>query len=439
MPTMLACPGGVVPDGLRPGDCLLCFYEGDDHGHDRILCCQVSLYLWVICTKHGDIYLEDLREYAGCYGIGPLGGVPVAVRTAPRVRIEQRWYKDNVDRVIQEGREALAELREADGLPVIPAAERVDDADDDATPTGEAPLPIGGERRMPQQIVPPDDAIWVALEKRHGYALGDVIALSPPHSYIDGDRGVMRVPGGSIAIGRVGTLDGSAQGPGDAAAGQDLRTLPVKYTAGAAGQRSRNFHDAAAMLSTTLFPDWPMDGPRTSAWLCGAFTRSDVTPIRRHHWWRQVLSLHHTDEMVSEHEFLSELLELGLTFDQLNAGELLIYESIARRYQLIEEMYAQSLKEKSMGGFGGQVEADERLLFLGKAHSHGTAMVNPELQSWVAARVAEKSAILKERRKGRDEQRLAHQSPAAQDNIQNPPGTGKRARTRATAAAKGKG
>ena len=102
-------------------------------------------------------------------------------------------------------------------------------------------------------------------------------------------------------------------------------------------------------------------------------------------------------------------------------------------------MYAQSLKEKSMAGFGGQVEADERLLFLGKAHSHGTAMVNPELQSWVAARVAEKSAILKERRKCRDEQRLAHQSPAAQDNTQNPPGTGKRAQARAAVAAKGKG
>ena len=426
-------------DGLRPGDRLLCFYEGDDFGHDRILCCQVSKFLWVIATKHGDIYLEDLREYAACYVVGPLGGVPVEVRTSQRVRIDQRWYKDNVDRLMQDGQDALADLRTSGGLPTIPAGERIDAPDGDTASGGvlpplQTPLPLlkGGV----QDIVFGGGAIWVAMESRHGCTLGDVIEVSQTCSFLDGDRGVHRLAAGSIAIGKVDTLGTSAPGAAASAlSGQDLRTLPVRYTAGAGGQRRRNFHEAGDMLSSTVFPDWPMDGPRTAAWLCAAFASSDTTPIRRHHWWRQVLGLHHTDEMVSEHEFLSELIELGLTFDQLNAGELLIYENISRRYQLIEEMYGQSLKDKSIAGFGGHVEADERMLFLGKSHSHGTALVNPELQSWVASKVAERSSILKERRKGREEQRLAHASPSAAGGVQNPPGTGKRAQAKAAAAA----
>ena len=50
---------------------------------------------------------------------------------------------------------------------------------------------------------------------------------------------------------------------------------------------------------------------------------------------------------------------------------------------------------------------DERRLFLGHARSRGHALVVPQLERWVATKLAEESAVLKERRKGREERALA--------------------------------
>ena len=46
-------------------------------------------------------------------------------------------------------------------------------------------------------------------------------------------------------------------------------------------------------------------------------------------------------------------------------------------------------------------------LFLGQGRSRGHALVAPALESWVASRIQEESAVLKERRKWREEHILA--------------------------------
>ena len=75
---------------------------------------------------------------------------------------------------------------------------------------------------------------------------------------------------------------------------------------------------------------------------------------------------------------------------------------------LWEESYSSHLKTalgaNGSGGFG--LDSDERVLFMGIQTTH-TALVAPELQTWISGRVAERSAILKERRKGREERILA--------------------------------
>ena len=50
---------------------------------------------------------------------------------------------------------------------------------------------------------------------------------------------------------------------------------------------------------------------------------------------------------------------------------------------------------------------DERQLFLGQDRGRGKALVCPLLEEWVAERLKSESAVLKERRKGREERMLA--------------------------------
>eukprot|EP00959_Pyramimonas_sp_CCMP1952_P164532 3439630-Pyramimonas_sp.AAC.1 len=65
-------------------------------------------------------------------------------------------------------------------------------------------------------------------------------------------------------------------------------------------------------------PDWPIKGPRTTLWLVQQFRRLGQTPLQRHQWWRQTQNLTAADAGVDEHQFLSELLEMGAQTDQLN-------------------------------------------------------------------------------------------------------------------------
>ena len=112
------------------------------------------------------------------------------------------------------------------------------------------------------------------------------------------------------------------------------------------------------------------------------------------------------DLFVDDHLFISELLEAFVCFDQLNASEISAVELVARRYQLYEEYYGHSLRCVE-GGASAEVWLDERQLFLGQDRGRGKALVCPLLEEWVAERLKSESAVLKERRKGREERMLA--------------------------------
>ena len=76
-----------------------------------------------------------------------------------------------------------------------------------------------------------------------------------------------------------------------------------------------------------------------------------------------------------------------------------------------EEVYASSLAEADHGGTrGGDTWLDERRLFLGRGPSRSSALVAPQLSRHVASRLSEESAVLRERRRGREEKELARSS-----------------------------
>ena len=156
------------------------------------------------------------------------------------------------------------------------------------------------------------------------------------------------------------------------------------------------------MRPESEFADWFVKGPRTLRWLLVAMATQGLTPIQRHYWWRNVLSLTASDPFVDYHLFLSELLGTALVYDQLNIPDLAAFEMAARRYQLYKEIYANSLRSAE-GGEGADLWLDERQLCLGHDRSRGKALVCPELEACVASQ----SSVLKERRMGREELSLA--------------------------------
>ena len=97
--------------------------------------------------------------------------------------------------------------------------------------------------------------------------------------------------------------------------------------------------------------------------------------------------------------------------DQLNVSECVVFETAVRRYQLWEEIYSSALAEADAGESSAEW-IDERRLFLGMPRARSSALVSPLLEQHVASRLAEEPAVLKERRKGREEKQLARGPPA---------------------------
>ena len=266
-------------------------------------------------------------------------------------------------------------------------------------------IPLHG-RPCPPPSSPSTD--WVALETRHGFFVGDRVR-SPTPSFFLGDRALVELgPGQYLAVGERGSVADTPRPSPPAAAGGssgglagsagDLRTLAVKYDS--AGKRFRDFRESALLLTETPFADWEVKGPRTVKWLVEQLMKDQLTPMRRHQWWRQLLRLTPRDEGVGEHELISRMLEAAMTYDQVNVSELSFFELALRRYQLIEEQYSRRLEESELGK--DQVDrAFEHNLFLGSDRTSGRSLVSPKLQEWIAGKLRDEAAILKERRKGR--------------------------------------
>ena len=99
----------------------------------------------------------------------------------------------------------------------------------------------------------------------------------------------------------------------------------------------------------------------------------------------------------------SVTLEAGVSYDALNVSELLCFEMLARRYQVWEEFYKDSLRLSNVhASIQSALDAEERDLFMGQRYGRGAALVCPLLESHVAEVLKERSAIQKEKRKARE-------------------------------------
>ena len=392
--------------GLRPMDRLRVCYEGEEaKSHDRILLSRISTSRWVILTPHYDIYDECILEYAVCVVAGPRGGVNHHISRYEHISFDWREVAKELGEYAVTGEDEAVALRAPGydpthdhGTAVLPVV---------ATGTVTPPAEPEWQRAPLRPTF--RTGSWIMLEDRCGQRVGDVVPTAWDTLSVSDGRALVLAPDGKACA---AALVGDATFNG---ASNDLRTLPIRYNAD--GNRDRSYAEGVSLLSESDFSDWSMDGPRTTKWVLGAIVSGDSTPIKRHYWWRQVLGLRADDFGVNEHEFLSTMLETSVCYDQLNVGELLCFEHLSRRLQLIEESRAEALRTATMGTSGGMgaghVDNEEQDLFLGRKHARHSALVSPALQEWVAGKIAQTSAVRKERRKGREERQLAASSATA--------------------------
>ena len=90
----------------------------------------------------------------------------------------------------------------------------------------------------------------------------------------------------------------------------------------------------------------------------------------------------------------------------MQVGALAGCEFLARQVQLVEEKW----KDRILGKTDGEMASEAHLF--GGMMTRNTICMCPELSVWIAAELSKESAVLKERRKAREERALAKPAKA---------------------------
>lgn len=191
----------------------------------------------------------------------------------------------------------------------------------------------------------------------------------------------------------------AAAGPPGGLRTHDIRVLSVLYDNN--GERFREYGDAIQFLDEVVWPDSPVKGPSTVLWCLKFMKTYGGTPLGWHTKWKGLARLQDSDAGVNLHEASCRTLEVMVCFDQLNVAALAASEVLCRNLQLVEERW----KEKVVGQSDGGVMQDAHI-FTGQ-QTRGTLCICPKLSEWVAEELKKESAVLKERRKAREEHLLA--------------------------------
>ena len=114
------------------------------------------------------------------------------------------------------------------------------------------------------------------------------------------------------------------------------------------------------------------------------------------------------DPGVGEHERCCRMLTSMACYDQLNLPNLASAELLSRSVQVTEERHRDKFVAKGS-------EMDDQHLYMGSQLGRGQVCVCPLLQEWVSEELRKESAVLKERRKAREERTLTKpgKGPAA--------------------------
>ncbi len=212
----------------------------------------------------------------------------------------------------------------------------------------------------------------------------------------------------------------------------DMRVLSI-CTRPVTGERFRSFEAAVPLMCEEAFDDWPIEGPRTTKWLCTEMVKSSPTPVARHHRWLRDADIPGTDRSRYEHQILSDILDKAVSYDCLQISNLASFEVLSRRIQHIEMAHIENPQapDYSAGEF-----------YMGSSERRGGALVAPGLALHVASRLRDDASIAKEQRKAREARSSYPSAPPPQGPGAPPPkgkGKGKKDKGKAPTAPAGPG
>ena len=448
---------------LSVGRRILCRYRGEDPPlwHERLLLGHLDGGVWIIATPDGDVYAEDYDadDYDGVRVQPAAGGRPPGLvgrvypfRAPPSAAERATWDEAartmlaNHTPVVVEEPVPLPVLAAPPGAPpqasrpagrpTRPAGTGVGDgllSDDGASALG------AGHARRPPAV--PGHA-WIAVGPLPGEEVGAGTELVDQFiSCLCFDtKGVFVFENGNTVHGELRqrklasadeVLFARLSAHAKAIAGgeewvpsttiqptaEDPRCLAVRLD-----ERQKRFRDWAGVTagcSEVPMTDWPVDGPRSAAWVVSFLARNAPGgPEQYHKWWRTTARLSIVDWGVAEHQQLCRYLELAGTYDQLDLANVSTIEAIVRRLQLVEYQYRERLRDGSQGGVrtigassavaGMAVMAGEEAdLFDGVSLGAGGACVCPKLLEHISSELGKTAAIDKAARKAREEKAFA--------------------------------
>ena len=418
--------------------------------HERLLLCQVEGMTWIIMTPDGDIYPEALSSihFVPCMP----GGVPRQLAGKMLYRFEDldtmhtpaEWaeiFRIGVAEAAlsrEEGNPALDEVSLAAGARIGAggfAGQFAPSPDPSAGALVVVPPGPPGPPEGPP--TPRGSDVWI-VSQHSGHqgapALGSQVVPGKTATR-SGDFALDTIGGGTVVLRRLEVSQISGFASAEAArwkaiAGDDSRGVPGpfgkapstlggflrKHTGGGhepgafvapdarvsavrydeQGLRRRTFEDACGQLEEPDFADWPVEGPRTTRWMCKFILTHGGNPQSRSPRFFTDAKVPEGDRVRHEHLLLMDILQLALEYDQLDISALASFEVLARRVALLEESYTTNPKNP-------RFEGAEHFSGMGRK----TAAVAPDLSKHVATALQAESQITKERRKAREEASLA--------------------------------
>ena len=414
--------------------------------HARYLLSQVSENQWVCVTPDNDVYADDLgpnsAEVEWVRARPPGHGVPLGIAPPTVYDFNPHPTQDQLTALVAEGRrEAIAECgRQGIAVPPLPGVVVAGDGGAiggggvgvlvaagggpavgagggaaappplgaggaaAAPPPGGAVVPGAAGAPGPGAVPPPGAAAPVGLG-----GLGALVAALGGPAAVPGLAGLAggAALGGGAFGGTGGVVPPAAGGLGGRAAaaadggdeaGSDMRIMAVRYSA--AGPRHREFRLAVEELDEVAFGDWPVPGPRTTAWVLRFMLENAGTPRGWHTKWRADCKLQQHDGGVSTHESICAYFEMAACYDQLQLANIAHIECMSRELQMVEERW----KERIISDGGGESEFNINLFLRGQVR--GNLCICPALQTFLSDQVRAENAISKERRKAREERNL---------------------------------
>ena len=430
-----AVAGPAWWSSLRPGMSVGVKFDDDseDLWHERLLLwpCSANGSQWYVVTPDSDKYVEDLTCPGGedC----PVRAFSCSDRRVCVNEAKGKFYRfrsypsqeDYVDMLVDAraiaiaGADDVKRPKECLGMnnkrvptwKLLPEEEAGDDGETDGADEA-APAPAQASMAT---FAGHGVEKWISLENAGGLKVGAKVQLRDGDVVL-GDRGIHRARGGDlVAVRRAVAADAAAAaveleeaaddareagGDGKIDAIYDARLLgDLRYDA--QGKRVLPFLTGVNELTEEELADYPLDGGRTLRWLAQYTVSNGGTFDGRHTKWCLEQKVELSSVAGHIHDLLGFCLDLAITYDQVDASNLACLEVVARTYQLVEETGG-SMQIEGLEHYVGRSK--------GAALRRGIALA-PSLATHATERQGKETAILKERRKAREERAAAGSNP----------------------------